>query len=76
MTDRQSQQLLVEYHARKRTRVEEGRAATERGQIVSQVDLFQELRRRYRTGNPRLSELAEGFYFPIPPNNHRNARHA
>jgi len=39
---------FLDYHVWKRERVEEGRAAADRGEFVAHDDLFEELRRRYR----------------------------
>jgi len=39
---------FLDYHAWKLERVEEGRAAADRGELVGHDDLFGELRSRYR----------------------------
>lgn len=44
---------LLEYHAWKTERVEDGRAAAERGELVSHDVLFGALRRRYRPSQRR-----------------------
>jgi len=45
---RQAIDPFLEYHAWKLDRVEEGKAAADRGELVAHEDLFGELRRRYR----------------------------
>ncbi len=44
---------FLDYHEWKLHSVEEGRAAADRGELVSHDDLFGDLRRRYRSAKKR-----------------------
>lgn len=43
----------LDYHTWKLERVEEGKAAAERGELVDHDELFRDLRHRYGRHNPR-----------------------
>ncbi len=44
---------FLDYHEWKLEQVEEGRAAADRGELVSHEELFDDLRSRYRRRKPR-----------------------